>query len=110
MKLLFDQNIFPRVIQEIEDLYPGSEHVQSIGLAKAKDSEIREYAKMKDLMIISKDADFSDRAVLVSPPPKVIWIKKGNCSTKEIIELLRNETSEIKKFADNPNSGLFILI
>ena len=38
---------------------------------------------------MTKDEDFHRLSVLHGPPPKVIWIRLGNCSTDEVIRLLR---------------------
>jgi predicted nuclease of predicted toxin-antitoxin system len=32
MKFLFDQNLSPRLVAALLDLYPGSAHVQEVGL------------------------------------------------------------------------------
>ena len=32
MKLLFDQNLSPKLVNRLADLFPGSGHVQSVGL------------------------------------------------------------------------------
>ena len=48
-----------------------------------KDSEIWAYAKEKHLIIVTKDADFSELVLLNNPPPRVIHIKFGNMKMKE---------------------------
>ncbi len=50
---------------------------------EAKDSEIWDYAKQKNLTIISKDSDFSHRILPHQPPPKIIHIRLGNMKMKE---------------------------
>jgi predicted nuclease of predicted toxin-antitoxin system len=50
------------------------------------------------LPLLPKDADFRQRSFLFGPPPKVIWIGLGNCSTRQIAELLRKQSSEIEAF------------
>ena len=54
---------------------------------------------------MTKDADFRQRSLLYGHPPKVIWIKLGNCSTKRIAKLLWEHHSDIKAFAsaDDPS-------
>ncbi len=37
MKLLFDENLSPRLVQALGDLYPGSSHVHECGLASSPD-------------------------------------------------------------------------
>lgn len=59
------------------------EHLRDIN-DEMKDEEVWEYAKRKDLTIISKDSDFSNRIIVSNPPPKVIHIKIGNVCLKEL--------------------------
>ncbi|MCP5103312.1 MAG: hypothetical protein GY950_08035, partial [bacterium] len=40
MKLLLDQNISPRLVKKLNDIYPGSLHVQDVNLDRAQDSEL----------------------------------------------------------------------
>lgn len=108
MKLLIYQNLSPRIIEEIKDIY--SIHVQSIGLERANDSVIWQFALENSLTIVSKDTDFSEKALLQNPPPKVIWIKKGNCSTDDIITLLRQKYATIKEFVETSDQGLISFI
>lgn len=46
MKLLFDQNLSPRLPRLLVDLYPDSVHIREIGLRDATDTQIWEYAKI----------------------------------------------------------------
>lgn len=38
-------------------------------------------------------------SVLLGPPPKVIWIRVGNCSTADVARLLRFRADELRAFA-----------
>lgn len=40
MKLLFDQNLSPKLVVRLADLYPGSLHVRDLGLADGDDELI----------------------------------------------------------------------
>lgn len=60
MKLLLDQNLSPRLAQQLADLYPGSVHVSAVGLDKATDRDVWQYAHQNELVIVSKDADFNE--------------------------------------------------
>ncbi len=110
MKLLFDQNLSPKLVTRLVDLFPDSAHVQDVGMDTANDTELWEYAHDNDYVIASKDADFSDRSTIHGYPPKVIWLRRGNCSTNTIEEILRNHYSDIETFAGDPNRGLLILL
>ncbi len=52
------------------------------------DSQIWEYARKYDLVIVSKDADFSDRIIISLPPPKVVHLRFGNLRKDAFHELL----------------------
>jgi predicted nuclease of predicted toxin-antitoxin system len=99
LKLLFDQNLSPALVEALQDLFPGSSHTESLGLGKADDSRVWEYAKNGDFTIVSRDADFPERAILLGSPPKVIWIRRGNCSTADIARMLRDGVAEIEAAA-----------
>jgi predicted nuclease of predicted toxin-antitoxin system len=81
VKLLFDQNLSPRLVTMLSDLFPGSEHTQSLGLDQSSDALLWGFARNNDFLIVTKDVDFSDRSALVGYPPKVIWVRTGNCTT-----------------------------
>lgn len=59
------------------------EHTSTLG-ASPSDSTIRDYAKQHDLVIVTKDADFSDRMILSSPPPRVVHLRIGNMRIREL--------------------------
>lgn len=107
--LLFDQNISPRLIDRLADLYPDSVHVSALGMDKAMDSEIWQYAHDHDYMIVTKDADFSELGVVRGFPPKIIWIRRGNCSTHEIETMLRENYDAIKALSNDEETGILTL-
>ena len=82
MKLLLDENLSPQLVESLRDLYPFSEHVHDLNLGGASDSEVWDYAKLKGFAIVSKDSDFAARSVLESDPPKIVWVRLGNCSRR----------------------------
>jgi predicted nuclease of predicted toxin-antitoxin system len=58
MKLLFDQNLSPRLPYLLAELYSDSIHVRSVGLRDSDDAVIWVYAKENGFTIISKDSLF----------------------------------------------------
>ena len=109
MKLLFDHNLPPRLVSRLRDLFPNSEHVADIGLDRASDLEIREHARRENLVIVTKDADFSDLCVLKGYPPKVIWIRRGNCSANDLAQLLREHHPQIEALDSDQLIGVLTL-
>lgn len=109
VKLLFDQNLSPKLIRRLEDLYPNSDHLELLGLGTADDATIWEHAKQNDFLVVTKDADFADLSVFRGFPPKVIWIRRGNCSTNDIEEILRRRQCEIDDLMTDSDSGVLTL-
>ncbi|MCE2502698.1 MAG: DUF5615 family PIN-like protein [Chlorobi bacterium] len=72
MKFLFDQNLLPRLVVLLEDIYPGSLHVRDVRLHDSSDTLIWEYAKTNNFTIVSKDSDVHQRSFVFCAPPKVI--------------------------------------
>ena len=101
MKLLFDENLSHRLLQSAVPPWPDSRHVRDVGLAAAEDSAIWNYAIVHDFIIISKDTDFRHLSACYGHPPKVIWIKAGNCSTKRINEIILRNLVAILAFGNN---------
>jgi predicted nuclease of predicted toxin-antitoxin system len=58
--LPFDQNLSPRLVSRLADLLPGAQHVAQIGLDRASDLDVWEYARTHECIIVTKDADFND--------------------------------------------------
>jgi predicted nuclease of predicted toxin-antitoxin system len=98
MKLLFDENLSPKLVQALADIFPNSAHVDRLGLGARSDHEVWEYAKTYGFSLVSKDSDFYDKSMLLGHPPKVIWIKRGNCSNRQIQLLMRNKFEAIRAF------------
>lgn len=109
MRLLFDQNLSPRLVQLLADVYTNSIHTAQLGLERASDHTIWEYAREHDLIIVSKDADFSEIITARGYPPKLISIRRGNCSTAEIGELLREHQAAIMELGQNRDLGVLLL-
>ena len=55
---------------------------------------------------MSKEADFHERSFLLGHPPKVIWIRRGNCSTDEVLSLLQTAHAAIIQFEADPEASL----
>src|SRR5438132_13157735 len=102
MKLLFDQNLSSALVRKLADLFPESNHVKSIGMAKSDDLTIWTYARENGFSVVSKDSDFQQRSLLLGSPPKVIWLRVGNCPTSRIEKLIRNRSVEVHTFEADP--------
>lgn len=109
MKLLFDQNLSPKLAVRLDDLFPGSSHLQNVGLDRVPDTVIWDFARQHDFAIVSKDADFNTLSVLRGHPPKVIWLLLGNCHNSAIESLFRARAVQIIAFEADPTAGTLAL-
>jgi predicted nuclease of predicted toxin-antitoxin system len=98
MKLLFDENLSPRLVALLADLFPDSLHVRDVGLKASEDPMVWSYAKANAFVICSKDSDMHQRSFLFGYPPKIIWVRLGNCSTEEVASFLRSNVAAIEAF------------
>jgi len=59
------------------------------------DDVVWEYAAKHGFMIVSKDADFHQWSFVHGHPPKVVWIRHGNCSTADVTFYVPEYNGEI---------------
>jgi predicted nuclease of predicted toxin-antitoxin system len=109
VKLLLDQNLSPRLVQRLADLYPEMDHIRNHGLARAGDETVWEYARRHEYIIVTKDTDFHQRSFLYGHPPKVIWLAVGNSSTEDVEGVLRREADRIRRFAADQEKSVLVL-
>ncbi|MDK3159499.1 DUF5615 family PIN-like protein [Kamptonema cortianum] len=109
MKLLFDENLSPKLPALLTALFPGSIHVRECGLLGKADSDIWEYARAHEFIIVSKDCDFQQRSLLDGHPPKVVWLRIGNCRLAQIVTMMKVHEQVLLDFESNPLESLLIL-
>lgn len=109
MKLLFDHNLSPQLVARLADIYSNSQHIYFIGLDQADDRIVWEYARQSGFTVVTRDADFNELSILQEFPPKIIWIRRGNCSTRQVEEILRSHFADIQAFDQDPNLAVLTL-
>ena len=109
MRLLFDQNLSPKLVNHLADLFPESNHVHLLGMDFEEDINIWKYALDNGFVIVTRDSDYNELITLKGFPPKVIWIKRGNCSTKQIESILRAHIDDILLLENEQSFGILTL-
>ena len=109
MKLLFDQNLSPKLVHHLADLFPGSSHVQSVGLDCASDEQVWQHARLNGFAIVTKDVDYNNMSVVRGCPPKVIWLLLGNCTTAQVEAVFRARFTDVAAFEKDPSVGTLVL-
>ncbi len=94
-----DEQLSSRLPQLLSASYPDSLHIDSLGLTGAADSAVWQAAVAHGCLLVSKDEDFHRLSVLYGAPPKVVWLHLGNCTTQQVVELLREHVEDLQRFA-----------
>lgn len=77
-------------------LWNSDDYIHQADIQKdLEDSKIWLYAKDHQLTIVTKDADFADRILLVSPPPRVIHIRVGNLTMRAFFTLISSVWQDV---------------
>lgn len=105
VKLLFDQNLSPRLVDLPVDIFPRSSHVQSVGLERAADEVVWRFALDHDFKIVTKDSGFQERSQMAVSGPRVVWIRRGNCTTSAIAAMLRKNLGRIVALGQDTDPG-----
>lgn len=98
VRLFFDENLARRLVQGLSDVFPGSVHVEDVLGRGVTDECIWTHALEAGFLIVTKDEDFQRLSVLRGAPPKVVWVRLGNCSTAQVADLLRRNHDLVARF------------
>ncbi len=109
MKLLFDENLSPKLPGLLAATFPGSTHVRDCDLRGRTDEEVWDYARINGFTIVSKDSDFQQRSLLYGHPPKVVWLRVGNCTRQELIQLITEHEQHIRALDAEPHESVLVL-
>jgi predicted nuclease of predicted toxin-antitoxin system len=110
MKLLFDENLSFKLPRILSSDFPGSRHVRNCGLKGSPDEDIWEYAKINSFIIISKDADFYQRSLLYGAPPKLVWLRIGNCTRDVLVSLILQYKEDIYQLHNNLDDSILVIL
>jgi predicted nuclease of predicted toxin-antitoxin system len=110
VKLLFDQNLSPRLVAQLADVFADSLHVRQADLDRADDDAIWRFARDNGFAIVTKDPDFQERSQIAGSAPRVVWIRRGNCSTQDIEAMLRKHAPHIAALEQETGNGFLILL
>jgi predicted nuclease of predicted toxin-antitoxin system len=109
VKLLSDENLSPRLGDLVADLFPQSAQVHELGLGAKSDLVVWEHARDNGFALVSKDSDFNELVQIIGYPPKLVWLRRGNCSTAAIAELLRAHRMEIQRLESDPELAVLAI-
>lgn len=109
MRLLFDENLAPNLIDLLADLFLHSQHVSAIQLGSTPDEAIWAFAKANGFTFVTKDKDFANLSIVWGSPPKVVLVQTGNSSTVKIENVIRTNAIRISEFEHDLRRSLLVL-
>jgi predicted nuclease of predicted toxin-antitoxin system len=97
--LLFDEQLSEKLVSLLDDIFPESLHVRLLRAGGSPDLTVWQLAQERGCLLVTKDEDFHRLSVLRGAPPKVVWLRLGNCTTAAVAYLLRQRVADIERFA-----------
>jgi len=105
MKLLFDENLSPKLPWGA--LFPDSRRVRDCGgHLMDRFGNLREKtgsALFQRILIFSKEA------FLFGHPPKVVWLRLGNCTRERVIQLMTVHQQQMERYNKAPFESVLLL-
>ena len=90
-------------------LFPGSAHVRECGLLGQPDEDVWEYVRAHHFTLVSKDSDFQQRSLLYGHPPKLVWLRIGNCTRQRLVLLITTYERDIQALDADPFESVLVL-
>ena len=109
MRLLVDEPLSEQLCQQLCDVFPGSVHVRQLGAGGASDMVVWELARTHGCVLVTKDEDFHRLSVLRGAPPLVVWLRIGNCTTDDVVQLLREHQADLEAFGQQDEATFLAL-
>ncbi len=105
MKILLDQNISFKLKYSFAIFFKEVRHVSDFSLQNSNDIDIWNFAERNGYAILTYDADYFDLSIINGHPPKVIWVRVGNLSTKQLTDILQEQINEIIYFLNDESTS-----
>ena len=109
MKLLLDENLSRRLVPALESGFPGTQHVDDVGLHGALDAAIWDFAALNAYTLVSKDDDFRQLSLLRGAPPKVLALAVGNGGSATVLAVLLDNYLRIETFDADEQESFMVL-
>jgi predicted nuclease of predicted toxin-antitoxin system len=109
VKLLFDENLSPKLSVRLAALYPDSTHVSRVGLERADDASVWQYARDHSFSVVTKDAAFEEISLRLGSPPKLVWLRRGNCSVDDTAQMLGVNAEAVRVFLEHSQNSVLVI-
>ncbi|MCB1640467.1 MAG: DUF5615 family PIN-like protein [Xanthomonadales bacterium] len=109
MKLLLDENLSRRLVPALQADYPGTTQVSLVGLERASDAQLCDYAQANGFLICSKDDDFAGLVAARGYRPRLVRIALGNVSNDTILAALVAARARLERAFNDSTVGVVVI-
>jgi predicted nuclease of predicted toxin-antitoxin system len=109
VKLLLDENLSRRLVPALQARFPGSSQVALLGLERATDTQICEYADRQGFTICTKDDDFHRLLAARGYRPRLIYLALGNVGNDVVLAALLSAADRLHLAFDDPATGVVMI-
>jgi len=94
---LIDNQLPGALVRWLNNNGQRASHVLELQLAQIDDAAIWAFAAQHDYAIVTKDEDFAQLSLLRPELVPVIWVRLGNCRTKDLLIAWQNSWAGMAK-------------
>ncbi len=109
MKLLLDENLSRRLVPALQARFPGSSQVVLLGLERATDAQVCDYAAAHDFVICTKDDDFQRLVAARDYRPRLVHLVLGNVGNDVVLAALLAAADRLHLAFDDPETGVVVI-
>ncbi len=88
VKFVVDAQLPPALARALREAGHDVHAVRDLGLRKAEDSDIWDYALANHAAVITKDQDFAELLLASRSAPAIVWLRIGNTSNRALLAWL----------------------
>lgn len=109
MKLLLDENLSRRLVRPLQAHFPGSSQVALLGLERASDVELCDYADHHGYVICTKDDDFQRLVAGRGWRPRLVRLALGNVGNDAVLAALLSAAGRLHAAFADPGVGVVVI-
>ena len=109
MKLLLDENLSRRLVPGLQARFAGSSQVALLGLERATDAQLCEYAAAHSFVLCSKDDDFHRLVAARRYRPKLVHLALGNAGNDRVLAALLSAAERLEAALADPGVGVVVV-
>ena len=109
IKIWVDAQLPPGLARWLAEQGHSAQHVDELGLSDAEDLTIWNHALSADAIIVTKDEDFAERTARTATGPIIVWLRIGNCTRQQLVQLITTHEPAIHALDTDPFETLLVL-